>query len=439
MSLVLPGVRAALTPRWVSDPLWLRAQQVPALDIRFTNRSIVDVISGLTPTFTRTSSVKLAWNGSTFQSYAADVPAFELVNGIWQYASETGATNALLRSGTVATTGWTGGTNLTLTSAVATLGLLSGDRLARIANTTGNDRTQSTTIAAGQVTISAIVEKGAVGEGFGLRLQPTFANRADASFDLAAGTVVGTATQGTASGSSAKITRLIGNIFRCELTATVDANPSAIVIPCAAGAGAASISAASAVLSDVIVYHVQVETGVIASSPIVTTGSTVARSGDVMVISGNAAITALLQSGDLTFYTEHVPVAWTGGNQFVLSVDNSASGVGVDEVRFFEQGTGNRNLLHSSSNVSQTSQSGGTATAGQLQKYAYAMGLNNSTAAINGFTRQATDTSCIYPVGLNRITLGRRSNSSFGHVCGFRRFTIFAGRLADSRLDAMVA
>lgn len=67
---------AAITPRWTANDLWRRAQRAPTFDLDFTRQSIVDRIGGITPTFTRAGSTKLAWDGTQFVSYPADVPAF---------------------------------------------------------------------------------------------------------------------------------------------------------------------------------------------------------------------------------------------------------------------------------------------------------------------------------------------------------------------------
>ena len=92
-------------------PLWpdrsrleALAGQVPAFDLDFTQQFIVDRIDGINPTFTRAGSTKLAWDGTQFQSYAADVPAFQLAaDGVWEYLHEPAATNLYLNSNAPAT------------------------------------------------------------------------------------------------------------------------------------------------------------------------------------------------------------------------------------------------------------------------------------------------------------------------------------------------
>jgi hypothetical protein len=435
MSLALAGVRAALTPKWVSDDLWKRAGQVPAFDLDFTRQSIVDRIAGITPTYTRPSSEKRLWNGAAFQTYAADVPGFELRNGIWEYVHEPAATNVCVRSGTIASTGWSVGANLTLESSVVPLGTLNGDRLTRIANTTNNIRSIASTLAAGQCTFSVICSSNGPGQQIGIRLQPAFANRADAVFDLAAGTVRGSAGVGTATGVSAAIRSLGGGIFLCSLTATVDANPAIIIAPTDSTTSIGGFEGASAVLSSVTIYHVQLETGPVATSPIVTTGSAVTRNADVMSITGTPAADLIARLGSSYWaYVEGTTVSGVSGSAFISADDNtnnerwrlghnsSSSGQAIT----VDGGTVTANNLNS----------GGSWPLGAYRKAVGAFAQDNVRLALTGQPLIA-DTSATLPT-VTQFKIGAAQAVTTVPGLFIRRIALFPGIPSDALLNTMV-
>jgi hypothetical protein len=435
MSLALAGVRAALTPKWVSDDLWKRAGQVPAFDLDFTRQTIVDRIAGITPTFTRPSSEKRLWSGAAFQTYAADVPGFELRNGIWEYVHEPAATNVCLGSGTIASAGWTAGVNLTRESSVVPLGTLNGDRLTRIANTTNNFRSIASTLAAGQCTLSVICSSNGPGQQIGIRLQPAFANRADAVFDLAAGTVRGSAGVGTATGVSTAIRSLGGGIFLCSLTATVDANPAINIGPTDSTTLIGGFEGASAVLSSVTVYHVQLETGPVATSPIVTTGSAVTRNADVMSITGTPAADLIARLGSSYWaYVEGTNVS--GANAAFISADDNTAN---ERWRISHNGTsaGQAVAVDGGSVTANILGGGGSWPLGAYRKAVGAFAQDNVRLALTGQPLIA-DTSATLPT-VTQFKIG--AAQTVGQVpCLFiRRIALFPGISSDALLNAMVA
>ncbi|MEN9726026.1 MAG: Azospirillum phage Cd [Pseudomonadota bacterium] len=79
VSMVEPGYRGIVTPGWVRDPLWQRAQRVPTLDLRFAaNRSLRDAVTGRElVTFTRASSATVVGPTGLIETVANDVPRFQ--------------------------------------------------------------------------------------------------------------------------------------------------------------------------------------------------------------------------------------------------------------------------------------------------------------------------------------------------------------------------
>jgi hypothetical protein len=108
VTFALAGYRAALTPPWVRDPLWRRAQAVPSLDLRFAeNRSLVDAVTGASlVTFTRASSGTFVNSAGVLQTATNDVPRFDHnpTTGESQgLLVEEQRSNLLLNSGTLST------------------------------------------------------------------------------------------------------------------------------------------------------------------------------------------------------------------------------------------------------------------------------------------------------------------------------------------------
>lgn len=333
------------------DRLYMLAGQSAVLDLDFTTGSIVDRVAGYTPTFTRAGAVKLAWSGSQFASYAADVPAFQLASdGVLEYLHEPAATNLYLNSGTPAT--------------------------------------QSITVTAQQYTLSF--------------------------YGTGTLTLSGASTAGPLVGTGAEPNRV-------SLTFTPSAGSLTLTL-------SGSIS------------RPQLETGAVATSPITTTGSTATRTADAMSLTGSNFSGWFPSDGQVSVYIEYTPPPASSSNQFVWAIDNSATGPGVDEVRYFVNSGNIRSPAISSSNITTFAPTAGAVVSGQLEKCILAAGPNNSTFAGNRFTRPATDTTVTLPIGPDRLAIGRRSNNTFPSLpLGIRRFTVFRGRLPDSILDAMVA
>lgn len=122
--VALASIRAALTPPWVRDPLWRRAQMVPSLDLRFADsKSLVDAVTGRSlVTFTRASNATFVNASGTVTTAANDTPRF--THDPTTLASlgllpEEARTNLLLRSEEFDNASWTK-TTITVTQNVAT-------------------------------------------------------------------------------------------------------------------------------------------------------------------------------------------------------------------------------------------------------------------------------------------------------------------------------
>jgi len=440
MSILSAPTRSLiLRAPYTRDPLWRIAQQVPAFDIDFTRQTITDRIGGITPTFTRAGSEKLAFNGSVFASYGADVPAFRLgAGGVFECQLEPAATNVVSRNSET-TAGWISA-NLTAT-AVSAVGVIGPGIYYSVKEAAFNSehffqRDIGQAGATGPWAHSCIVRPTG-----GLRyawLRPISTGDNGTASSLVLDFQLGTASVSGAAATNKMINLGNGwwdvgvvitlgganttNLWRIHTRSPTNTNTYL---------GDPSVG--------IDVYLPQVEAGPNFTSPIITAGTNVIRASDNLSITGNAALTALLRSGDLTVYSEHVAQGWTGGNQFIYSIDNSSLGAGFEEIRAFEGASGGITMTHSNNNAQQTVQPFGTGSPGSVSRYVYAAGVNNSTGATNRGARPADDTVCINPSNMDRVVIGSRAFGIFRHNLAMRRFCIFPGRIPNARLDAMVA
>ena len=207
---VAPG--GALAGPWVRDPLWTRARAVPSLDLRFAdNKSLVDAVTGASlVTFTRASSGTFVGSDGVLQS---------------------AVTNLLLRSEEFDNASWTkSATSITVNDSTSPAGSLTADKLvedsANSQHTIGSQtiswlgNTQYTfTVyvkAAGRDTFDLLL--GTAGNWVG-------SNRV-AIFNLTSGTIE--AQDGSPVVGS--IQNVGDGWFRCRLTSTTVASPSASAV-----------------------------------------------------------------------------------------------------------------------------------------------------------------------------------------------------------------
>jgi hypothetical protein len=205
VSMVEPGYRGIVTPGWVRDPLWARAQRVPSLDLRFAaNRSLRDHVSGAElVTFTRASNATVVGPTGLIETVANDVPRF-------QHDPATGAclgllveeqrANLLLNSATLSTQSVTSaataytlsfyGTGTVTLSGTSTAGPLVG--------TASNQRVSLTfTPTAGTLTLTvsgSVTNANLEAGSFATSWIPTTGTSATRSADIA--TITGTAFSG---------------------------------------------------------------------------------------------------------------------------------------------------------------------------------------------------------------------------------------------------
>jgi hypothetical protein len=328
-----------------SDPLYRAAGQLPAFDLRFESGSIIDVIGGITPAFTRPSSTKLAWGGTTLQTFAADVPAFQVdpVTGRRGYLHEPAATNLFLDSATPATQG------ITVAAQVHTLSFY----------------------GTGTITLSGASTAGPL---VGTGAEP---DRVSLTFTPSAGT----------------------------LTLTVSGSIS----------------------------RPQLETGTVATSPIITAGSAVTRAADTMTVSGANLNSWYNQLGGAVYWEG---VTQTNAAHGLVGFDDTTS---TERWRLGHNGTSALSLVVIDNNVNQTvgmSTPGGQAPTGAIVRGAASVALNDCSLSANG-NALTTDVSVTVPT-VTRMTIGT-AQSTATMTGPIYRLAYFPPGPAQSRIQQMTA
>jgi len=432
MSIVSPSVRGVLltAPPWVRDAFWRVAQQVPALDLDFRSQSIVDRIGGIVPTFTR-PSVKLMWDGSVYREYAVDEPAFQkAADGTWEYLPEPAATNLWTRSHDLTNAEWNRGAGATY----ANVGeIAAGANILQITeNLASSTRgvSQAYVFTAGvQVTASIFVRKGT-----------TTADSAIVSLGTASGQFAA-----PCNGIVNLTTGAVSSINNCVVEATAYGPWWRISISATPLLTATSVSVCNLIKGGVQAYAgdgagtafmalPQLETGPIATSPIITAGSTVTRAADLMTVTGLQFSDWYDQAGG-TVYFEGTPYDTTAGLNFgMYSISSGTFDNGI--TAFLGSGTANvltiRDAGASQAYITDQPQ----AVLGQRQKLASSIAVNNVLHSVNGAS-PTLDNVATVPTGLNQLHIGRAATVITRGNIGIRRLSYFPPGSSQNRVQQL--
>jgi hypothetical protein len=433
MSILSAPTRSLiLRAPYTRDPLWRIAQQVPAFDIDFTRQTIVDRIAGITPTFTRPSSEKRLWNGSAFQTYAADVPGFELRNGIWEYVHEPAATNLYLNSGDVTLAAVSTG----LTRSLVSSSLMPSGEIGRIAEdtSTGFHRiTSPITLVSGTVYTFSTVASVHSGNGKLTLLAGAggLPSQQDARFELSTGTV---GNVSTANGTTAAIRSLGSGLFLCSITTAAATSSAASNFGLWLFDNSNNASYTGTGANGINILYAQLETGPVATSPIVTSGSAVTRNADVMSITGTPAADLIARLGSSYWaYVEGTSVS--GANAAFISADDNTAN---ERWRISHNGTsaGQAVAVDGGSVTANNLGGGGSWPLGAYRKAVGAFAQDNVRLALTGQPLIA-DTSATLPT-VTQFKIGAAQTVSTVPVLFIRRIALFPGIPSDALLNTMV-
>ncbi|BAQ94262.1 tail protein [uncultured phage_MedDCM-OCT-S45-C18] len=156
----------------------------------------------------------------------------------------------------------------------------------------------------------------------------------------------------------------------------------------------------------VYAYGAQVETGSVATSLIPTSGSTVTRAADDLVISGSD-FSDFYNASEGTFYVESITNK-ADGQPFIFSADNSAdSSENNTIVVYYSDTTTTTGFIRTSGSIQAVLAIGSRPSAGALSRTSLSYKTNDIEGSVDGGS-VASDTSATIPTTINRLSIGTR-------------------------------
>jgi hypothetical protein len=418
---------------WARNELWRRARAMPSLDLRFAeSKSLVDAVSGQNLiTFTRASTGTFVDSDGVIRSAGNDVPRFDhnpLTGECLGLLVEEQRQNLLLRSEEFDNASWTkGNSSVSADATQAPTGTTTADKLVENTATTEHNITQSATWLGNTTYTFSVYAKPDGRSRFDLLFGTAgnWSGGRQAAFDVSTGSVVAT------DGAMASITAAGDGWFRCRITATTTASPSASLVALRMIASGTSVTYTGDGTSGLFLWGAQLEAGAFPTSYIPTTGTAATRTADVVSISGI----------DLSSWYNQ-----STGSIFCEALNKGLLGTAAPRPVSFSNGT-NNNLVEffgstdtsigwqvldggvTQANVAQS------ASSSTINKLAATYALNNFALSINA-AASSTDTSGTIPV-IDRVRIGNRQDSARSWNGPIRRLTYWPTRLPNSTLQSI--
>jgi hypothetical protein len=376
---------------------------------------------------TRASTKLRIGSNGLYGSVANNVPAFEFnTDGTYRgLLVEPGATNLLLRSQELDTASW-GKTTSSVTgnAGVSPDGTTTADKLIP-SNGSSGFTNQLVAIANATVYTFSVFAKQAEYRYIQLNGDSTSARiPASAYFDLQTG-VISQTDSGTA-----RIENVGNGWYRCSVTATstsTEARP--FFRPSANGTSPVTGDGTSGVF----LWQAQLETGSVATSPIVTTAGTASRVADVVSLTGASS---LIGQTEGTIFAE-VDTRVTGGaslDKRILSLSDGTTGLLIELSKTITDELKARvvNTTEQASIVTATNRTG-------VFKLALAYAVNDIAFYVNG-VQIGTDALATIPA-CSAINIGSRVDVNAGTFFNdrIRSVALFPTRLANATLASLTA
>jgi hypothetical protein len=319
---------------------------------------------------------------------ANNVPAFEFnTDGTYRgLLVEPGATNLLLRSQEFGTTWGTQGLAVTSNTTVAPDGATTGDTITGDGTQTTVYIDQSITFAsAGTYTLSFFAKAGTHDI-----IRVNIANYMGSTSTLTGYNL----TNGTTTIGGNPITAVGNGWYRIQFTFTIDAGDLVgamrIFLSPSTGTTAWS-SAGDSNTKSVVLWQAQLETGSVATSPIVTTAGTASRVADVITLT---SASSLIGQTANTLYVEGEIQTFTGASDaciFALTDGTNAEAIVIGTVA----ANGRIEAVVRDGGSDQATIASGSFTTGVF-KCAIASAVNDVAFYLNG-SSVGTDTSATHP------------------------------------------
>jgi hypothetical protein len=160
------------------------------------------------------------------------------------------------------------------------------------------------------------------------------------------------------------------------------------------------------------IWGAQVETGSVATSYIPTSGSTVTRAADDLVISGSA-FSDFYNTYEGTFYAESVPRSLINGRYLTVS-----DGTSYNRVKLYE-GSSLSRFFVAKDDATQTYLANTASSINTLNRIAASYKLNNFLTSANGTQFELPDTGGTPPTSVNRMNVGSNETGVLqlnGHI-----------------------
>jgi hypothetical protein len=380
-------------------------------------------------TVTRASTKNVLGSAGLYVSVANNVPAFEFnTDGSYRgLLVEPGATNLLLRSQEFNTTWGTQGLAVTSNTTVAPDGATTGDTITGDGTQTTVYIDQAITFAgAGTYTLSFFAKAGTHDI-----IRVNISNYAGST-----STVTGyNLTNGTTTVAGNPITAVGDGWYQIQFTFTIDAGDLVgqmrIFLTPSTGTTAWS-SAGDSNTKSVVLWQAQLETGSVATSPIVTTAGTASRVADVVSLTGassligqtSGTIFAEVNMRNLTTATQSIlQLFQDANNRFGFS--HISLGAGFSRLQLFCRNGGSETVsLQLAYSVTGT------------YKLAASYILDNWVFYVNG-ALVGTDTSSAVPA-TSAVQLGN-NNGSLILNDSLRSVALFPTALTNDQLASLTA
>ena len=367
-------------------------------------------------TVTRASTKNVLGSAGLYVSVANNVPAFEF-NADGSYRGllvEPAATNICLQSQTFDNATWSK-TRATVTSNATTApdGTTTADKIVEDTSASTDHRiTQSITTVLSLTYTYSVFVKASERSQIAL-FESASGTLKTAVFNVSNGTIVS-----QSAGLNASITAFPSGWYRCAINIVNVTNTAGVVAYMALAVGG-SVNYTGDGTSGIFVWQAQLETGNVATSPIVTVASTVARSADVVSLTSASSLIGQTSGGVYIEY-ESAPVT-VSPSRWAIQVDDGTVANRILLIR-------NTNAtiscyIETASVVQATITTAGSPTG--ICKALIAYNTNDIAFSFNGVT-VGTDSSATIPA-TSRIILG---GSSF--IGWIRSVALFPTRLSNA-------